>query len=228
MLRPSQRCAHKRMPPSPRPSIPLPPRSAVADAARDIVRRRLTHSEFFGDIVQTAPEKVQQYLEWNDDYALLALYPPSEVMNLERRLKRFGQGFPGLFNIDGKPRPHDVRPGARKIAGFLGGGKLTASGVLIVSDPLFKAVLHGNCALRVERDASATICSFRLKSGVGAAKRFRYTIYFVYIVAFGDRFSPFNFLQYFESNLVMNFGITSDSSQRRTISGERSIEGLMV
>jgi hypothetical protein len=90
------------------PSHFLPPERLVSEAVQDVVRRRLSHVPRFLALVQTESEKVRQYLEWNRDYALLALYPPSEAHRIGGRIQRFGQAFPGLFNFNGKPRAHDL------------------------------------------------------------------------------------------------------------------------
>jgi hypothetical protein len=196
----------------------LPPAWMVRNAIGDVTRRRLSHAPAFRKLVQATPDSVQQYLEWNKGYAVVALYPPSERPAVESRIRRFGQGFPGLFNINGEPRAHDVRSRARNAQGFLGSLKVEKPGPLLAAQRLFEVGFRSNCVFRIERDASIKIGGFVVRSDSRAPKRFNYRIHFVYIVAFGSVLTPLNFLEHLERELVLHFGLSADIDQRQEIS----------
>jgi hypothetical protein len=197
------------------PSHFLPPERLVSEAVQDVVRRRLSHVPRFLALVQTESEKVRQYLEWNRDYALLALYPPSEAHRIGGRIQRFGQAFPGLFNFNGKPRAHDLRPGARNAVTFVGENVIKKKSLLLtaLTNELFQAEIHTDCAFRIERDASMNIAGIILRSSKQAARQFRYKIHFVYLVGFGITMSPFSFIDDFESYIVNHFVTQTELDQ---------------
>jgi hypothetical protein len=196
----------------------LPPAWMVRNAIEDVARRRLSHAPAFRKLVQASPDSVQQYLEWNKAYAILALYPQSERPAVESRIRRFGQGFPGLFNINGEPRAHDVRSRTQNAPSFFGSLNIEKPGPLLAAERLFEVGFRSNCVFRIEPDASIKIGGFIVRSHNRAPKRFKYRIHFVYIVAFGFILTPLNFLEYFERELVLHFGFGADMDQRQEIS----------
>ena len=206
----------------------LPPRWMVHQAAEEVVRRRLSYVPGFWELVQATPENVQQYLEWSREYALLALYPPSERRSVDDRVQRFGQAFPGLFNINGEPRAHDVRRDAQGGPRFIGALNVPRRGPLLIAEKSFRAGFHSSCVFRIERDASIKLGGFVIKSNRQAPKRFKYNVYFAYVVAFGEEVSPVNFIDDFESELVLHFGVTANQQQRQEIAGDRVLEGSVA
>jgi hypothetical protein len=200
----------------------------VRQATQDVIQRRLrcASPDRVAALTHAAPDQVQQYLEWNRDYAVLALHPPSEATNIDNRVKRFGQGFPGLFNINGDPRPHDVRSGSHVGPSFTGALHVTRPGpILLVPKEPFKIVMRTNCLLRIEPDSSIAISGFVVKNHKLSPKSFKYRINFLYIIAFGNKMSPLGFVSQFERVLVYYFGMNADNAPREEISSGAILEG---
>jgi hypothetical protein len=164
---------------------------------------------------------VQYYLEVSSDYGLLALYPRSEASEIDRRIRRFGQAYPGLFNVNGTPRPHNVKKVVPFEPAFIGGVKIKSlDPVLLLGAEGFSARLQTDCFLRLEPNTSAAFSRIILRSGKRAARRFVYHINFVYMMAFGDRALAYDFPDYLENSLVRWFGMSADVSEPTTLDGE--------
>ena len=215
--------------PSHSPGPPIaPPRWMVRESIRSVIERRLrtARPQRVQELVQSTPDRVRYYLEWNTKYALVGLHPASETSAFESRIERFGHAFPGLFNINGAPRTHDLRPAARDEPGFIGAHELNRRGpILVRGERPFGPTLVTNCLMRIEPNASIALSGLVIKSDKQAPKKFQYKLHFVYIVAFGDQISHFDFVDEYERVLVMYFG-GSDVPISCEVYGAGLAEGL--
>lgn len=188
---------------SARPAPELIPREKVGD----VLRRRIhpAPDHLVREYIGTEPHRVQYYLERQDDYALVSLYPPTEARNIDARCRRFGQAFPGLFNVDGIPRSHDVRLSSGFQQGFIGAIQTRSLvGSLIMGADKFRTVIVANCFLRLEPDTSVALTRVRIKSPT-RTPGFRYNIYFAFAVGFGHVAKPHDFVDRFEDTIVRYF-----------------------
>jgi hypothetical protein len=206
---------------------PPPPLWLARRVAEDVVGRRIrtAPAERVDELIQTTPDRVQYYLEANSTYSLLALYPPSESLNIGRRLQRFGQAYPGLFNINGIPRAHDVRRVARSGPAFIGGVRTrTLDAALLLGAEGFGAKIKTNCFLRLEPNTAIALSRVVLKSANRAAKRFTYRLNFIYMMAFGDRALPYDFADHLEKSLVHWLGMNRGDSVTTRLDREIEIK----
>lgn len=206
--------------------IPVPPRWLMRKEAEGIIDRRLrtAPAPLVHDILGTAPGKLQYYLETDPAYALISLHPPSEVPKLRQRVRRFGQAFPGLFNINGEPRPHDLRPTAKSQPAFMSKTSYTSHDVFLVGES-FGVILRGNCFVRLERDSSIGLSRLNVQSSKGAPREFKYKVHFIYIMTFGHKFQPYDFGENLDKFCVRHFGLCA---QRFKLEGAMRVDEAFV
>jgi hypothetical protein len=178
-----------------------PPRELLERQVQNMVRRRFETAPepLTRNLVGTTAERIKSYVEIGGEYSLVSFYPLAEASKLHDRVRRFGQAFPGLFNINETPRAHDMRSTTRPRRSYIGAVKTRSlAAPLLIGSTDFRSVIISDCFLQVMPDTSVAISALQLRSERSAETQFKYKIYFTFVMAFGTKTSHYDFLDQLE------------------------------